>query len=75
MTSDVRCPRCAGLFRCGAADAAPCACSGVSLPAALLAELRSRYTGCLCLACLREVQSGAPKEKAGAVGDRPAGKD
>jgi hypothetical protein len=52
---DDRCPRCGGGFQCGANDAAPCACSAVQLGAAALAELRARYTGCLCLACLREV--------------------
>lgn len=55
MTSDDRCPRCGGTFHCGAADPGPCACTAIDLDAALLAELRARYTGCLCLACLREL--------------------
>jgi len=50
-----RCPRCGGGFHCGANDAAPCACTALKLDAATLAELRARYTGCLCLACLREI--------------------
>lgn len=54
MTSDV-CPRCGGAFHCGAADLAPCACTTIDLDAPVLAELRTRYTGCLCLACLREL--------------------
>ena len=49
------CPRCGGSFHCGANDAAPCACGTVQLDDAALADLRIRYTGCLCLACLREV--------------------
>jgi hypothetical protein len=51
MTSDV-CPRCGGAFHCGAADPGPCACTTIELDAALLAELRTRYAGCLCLPCL-----------------------
>lgn len=47
------CPRCGGGFHCGANDAEPCACGALQLNPALLAELRVRYTGCLCLACLR----------------------
>ena len=53
-TSD-RCPRCGGSFHCGANDAAPCACNTLRVGEATLAELRARYTGCLCLACLREI--------------------
>jgi Cysteine-rich CWC len=54
LASD-RCPRCGGGFHCGAADAGPCACSTLTLSAALQAELRLRYSGCLCLSCLREL--------------------
>jgi len=52
---DARCPRCGGAFHCGANDAAPCACTAVKLDTAVLAALRERYDGCLCLACLREM--------------------
>jgi hypothetical protein len=55
MTSEDRCPRCGGAFHCGVADPAPCACTTIELNAALLAELRTRYTGCLCLCCLSEL--------------------
>ncbi|WP_088279114.1 cysteine-rich CWC family protein [Ideonella sp. A 288] len=47
-----RCPRCGGAFRCGMDKPGPCACTTVQLAPALLAELRQRYTGCLCLPCL-----------------------
>jgi hypothetical protein len=50
-----RCPRCGGSFHCGRHDAAPCACSTVALSAATQAELRARYSGCLCLPCLVEL--------------------
>jgi hypothetical protein len=53
-----RCPRCAGSFHCGMNDAAPCACAGVLLDAALQQRLRKRYTGCLCLRCLRSLAAG-----------------
>jgi len=47
------CPRCGGGFHCGANDAEPCACTGLKLDAALLADLRRQFKGCLCLGCLR----------------------
>ena len=50
-----RCPRCGGGFHCGAKDAAPCACTTVQLDAATLTALRTRFQGCLCLACLRQM--------------------
>jgi hypothetical protein len=40
-------------------DAAPCACTGQKLNAALLQQLRERYSGCLCLGCLRELAAQA----------------
>jgi hypothetical protein len=52
---DNTCPRCGGGFHCGAHDASPCACTGLTLSAALQQELRARYQGCLCLACLRSL--------------------
>jgi len=52
------CPRCGGEFRCGRLDAAPCACTTLTLPPATLDELRHRYVGCLCLRCLAELASG-----------------
>ncbi len=59
---DDRCPRCGGSFHCGVNDAAPCACVGITLDAATLAELRQRYSGCLCLDCLRSLASGKAPE-------------
>lgn len=55
----VCCPRCSGDFHCGASDPlTPCACKAVALDAPTLAALRERYSGCLCVACLREIQRG-----------------
>jgi len=53
------CPRCGAAFRCGVADAEPCACTTVRLDAATLAGLRERYDACLCLRCLLELQHPA----------------
>ncbi len=49
------CPRCGKAFVCGAAGPAPCPCAGVTLSAALQAQLRRQYSGCLCLVCLSEL--------------------
>jgi hypothetical protein len=53
-----RCPRCAGGFHCGIDDAQPCACTSIELKPETLAELRTQFTGCLCLACLHELAAG-----------------
>jgi hypothetical protein len=49
-----RCPRCGGAFACGvaAARATPCFCVSFELGAERLAELRARWSDCLCAACL-----------------------
>ncbi len=52
---DDRCPRCGGGFHCGIADAQPCACMSIDLKPDTLAQLRTQFSGCLCLACLREL--------------------
>ena len=54
-----RCPRCGGNFHCGMQDAAPCPCTTLALSAALQASLQQRYTGCLCLRCLRALAADA----------------
>lgn len=53
--SEDTCPRCGRGFHCGAAEPAPCPCGTLRLDPAVLAELRQRYEGCLCLACLVEL--------------------
>jgi hypothetical protein len=54
-----RCPRCNGSFHCGMNAAEPCACTAITLDAALLERLRQRYSGCLCLRCLHALAEGA----------------
>jgi len=58
------CPRCGGGFHCGAHDAAPCACTALTLDAATLAALHERWQGCLCLRCLAALAAGAPLQPA-----------
>jgi hypothetical protein len=60
---DARCPRCGGSFHCGANDAVPCACNTLRLDEATLADLRARYTGCLCLACLRAIAASTTRHQ------------
>jgi hypothetical protein len=59
---DMCCPRCGGAFACGAAGPSPCACAAVELGAALRLSLQTAYTGCLCLACLRELAAGVQSD-------------
>jgi len=64
------CPRCGGAFHCGVNDTAPCACTTIKLDAATLAELRERYSSCLCLRCLAEV-AAHEKGRPGLMTGRP----
>ncbi|MDP4302379.1 cysteine-rich CWC family protein [Leptothrix discophora] len=59
-----RCPRCGGPFRCGVADAGPCACTRITLDTATLTQLRGQYAGCLCLGCLAELAELAAAPRA-----------
>jgi len=54
-TAGARCPRCGAAFHCGIDDAEPCACAALVLDAAAQQRLHERYTGCLCVSCLREL--------------------
>ena len=49
------CPRCGGGFACGAAGAAPCPCTTVTLSAERQEQLRQDFVGCLCMNCLGEI--------------------
>jgi Cysteine-rich CWC len=51
------CPRCGEAFHCGANAATPCACGTLRLGEATLQALRERYSGCLCLDCLRQLEA------------------
>ncbi len=55
---DATCPRCGGGFACGA-QAGRCDCFDLRLSDALRAELAARYSGCLCLPCLRELAAAS----------------
>ncbi|MEZ0484096.1 cysteine-rich CWC family protein [Fibrella aquatica] len=57
------CPRCGSLFTCGVNSVLKCDCMWLNLTAADLAYIREytelafgEYT-CLCVSCLRELQS------------------
>jgi hypothetical protein len=51
------CPRCDRAFACGvgADRATPCFCVGYALGAERLAELRAKWSDCLCADCLAEL--------------------
>ena len=56
-SADDTCPRCGKVFHCGVGDKLPCACAGISLRPELQAALRLQFDGCLCVACLAELQA------------------
>ncbi len=58
-TAEAVCPRCGAGFHCGAQQDR-CDCFDLKLDDALRAELAQRYTDCLCLRCLRELQQRPP---------------
>ena len=51
------CPRCGGPFACGvgADRATPCFCVAYALGAQRLAELRAKWSDCLCADCLAQL--------------------
>ena len=51
---NANCPRCGGPFRCGVSDE-HCACFDLQISPALREHVASRYDGCLCIGCLREL--------------------
>ena len=59
------CPRCGGPFACGvgADRAKPCFCVAFSLGPERLAELRARWSDCLCADCLA-VLANPPEQPA-----------
>jgi hypothetical protein len=65
-TEQKSCPVCGVRFGCMAAQAA-CWCAEVNLSSKATADLRARFTGCLCPRCLtlaaaeREVQQAGAK--------------
>ncbi|MDO9075719.1 MAG: cysteine-rich CWC family protein [Rubrivivax sp.] len=61
-----RCPRCGAGFACGAAGPGACACSTLTLSAALQAQLRQQFDGCLCLPCL-QLLAQAERDATGAT--------
>jgi hypothetical protein len=54
-TPTERCPRCDGAVGCGIATGS-CWCAQVTLTAERQAQLAASYDGCLCPACLRELE-------------------
>jgi hypothetical protein len=53
--SSDRCPRCDGSVGCAIATGA-CWCAEVTLPPERQKELAAQFDGCLCAACLRELE-------------------
>ncbi len=54
------CPRCGATFECTLNNPSHCGCASVELREDVLLAIARRYTDCLCVACLREMEAGAP---------------
>lgn len=61
------CEACGAAFGCGV-DQESCWCNSVAVPAEKLAELRGRYSSCLCPSCLARVAGGDDLRDVGARG-------
>ena len=57
------CPRCGGPFACGvgADRATPCFCVSFALGAERLAQLREKWSDCLCADCLAALAADPPQ--------------
>jgi hypothetical protein len=57
------CPRCGRPFACGvdANRATPCFCASYALGAERLAELRAKWSDCLCADCLATLANDAER--------------
>jgi len=53
---DATCPRCGAGFHCGAHEKS-CECATVQLDEATRRAIGRDFAGCLCVACLRELQA------------------
>ncbi|MCC6745447.1 MAG: cysteine-rich CWC family protein [Acidobacteria bacterium] len=54
-----QCPACRGEFVCGATITG-CWCTATKLSDEVRAELKRRYSGCLCRNCLARLSEGEP---------------
>lgn len=61
LPDNAACPRCGGPFRCGASDPT-CACFDLKLTEDMRRRLSAQYAGCLCVACLLELQAAMLRE-------------
>ncbi|WP_232422372.1 cysteine-rich CWC family protein [Methylosarcina fibrata] len=58
-----QCPRCQRLFICKANRIHRCDCSNICLSFETIEYIRQLYDECLCLACLKELESDVTSPK------------
>lgn len=51
------CPHCNQPFECRAGDVPNCQCSSISLTIEERFFIEERYTGCLCINCLKDLKN------------------
>ena len=53
--AELKCQKCQAIFTCRSDDIRSCHCSQMELSKEQLADMASRWGGCLCGPCLREI--------------------
>ena len=56
------CPRCGQLFECKVGDVSHCQCADIKFNEAAYAFVSERYTDCLCINCLKDIEQQFRKE-------------
>ena len=60
---DKYCPRCGITFECKAGNITQCQCYGISVNNEEQQYISKQFTDCLCLKCIKELQSACQLEK------------
>ncbi|MFD2520108.1 cysteine-rich CWC family protein [Emticicia soli] len=56
-----KCPRCQQIFVCKAGSIGNCQCNNIRLNKKQTDYIRQRFTSCLCITCLNELQEESSK--------------
>ncbi|WP_177225891.1 cysteine-rich CWC family protein [Arsenicibacter rosenii] len=63
QTRPTTCPRCGEPVSCGVSAIGHCPCAGIVLTEPERAYIRSQFTDCLCITCLKTLQEACQVQK------------